>query len=104
MSDYDLMRLEISGLKCDDYFCSYYNPDIKFEEYSKYVNAECPRCGANLLTEEAHQDAINTMKKIERINKFFRPIMKFFNHKFKPRTKLKRVYNEAGEPKGWVKR
>lgn len=46
------MRVEISGLKCDNELCNYADPDIKVEDYHLYVNKACPNCGENLLTQE----------------------------------------------------
>lgn len=46
------MKVEISGLKCDNEFCDYSDPDIKVEDYHLYVNKACPCCGENLLTQE----------------------------------------------------
>jgi hypothetical protein len=42
---------EIGGLECDAEGCDYEDTEAKFEEYDKYLNQPCPKCGANLLTE-----------------------------------------------------
>jgi len=44
------LEVSIKGVKCD--VCDFKNMDAKFEVYDKWVNEPCPKCGANLLTEE----------------------------------------------------
>ena len=45
------IQYDITGLKCDATDCDYEDDDAKFEDYERYLNAPCPKCGANLLTE-----------------------------------------------------
>lgn len=42
----------VKGIKCDNVKCDYEDMEVKYEDYPKYVNLECPNCGDNLLTEE----------------------------------------------------
>lgn len=49
------MDFNISGLKCDNPNCDYVDPNIPFEEYEKYVNCPCPKCGQSLLTPQAYK-------------------------------------------------
>lgn len=44
------MELKIKGIKCDR--CDYKNENVRFEEYEKWLNKPCPKCRANLLTQE----------------------------------------------------
>lgn len=46
------IEYNVYGIKCDNKECDYSDMDIKFEDYPDWVNKPCPRCGANLLTEE----------------------------------------------------
>lgn len=48
------IEYSINGLKCDAAGCDYEDDDAKFEDYERYLNAPCPKCGANLLTEADH--------------------------------------------------
>lgn len=58
--------VEISGLKCDNPSCDYVDPTIHVEDYEKYVNAPCPKCGANLLTEQDYQ-IVQKMLKLQKL-------------------------------------
>ncbi len=40
------------GIRCDNPNCDYVNDSVKIEDYKDWVNKPCPKCGANLLTEE----------------------------------------------------
>lgn len=46
----EALELNIKGIKCDK--CDYMNEDVKFEDYESWLNKPCPKCGANLLTQE----------------------------------------------------
>lgn len=43
-------QVRVAGLKCDNKECDYQDDTIRYEEYKKYINAPCPKCGHNLLT------------------------------------------------------
>lgn len=40
------------GLKCDNPSCDFVDMSIEIEDYDNWLNAPCPKCGANLLTQE----------------------------------------------------
>lgn len=42
----------IKGLKCDASGCDYRDDTVEFGDYDRYLDASCPLCGANLLTEK----------------------------------------------------
>src|SRR5687768_1323296 len=48
----EAIKHEIKGIKCDAKGCDYVDESAKYEDYEKYLGAPCPKCGANLLTEE----------------------------------------------------
>ncbi len=43
------------GVKCDTKDCDFTVQFTEFEQYEGYVNKPCPKCGANLLTEEDYE-------------------------------------------------
>lgn len=47
-----IIALKIAGLKCDADGCDYSDDTIHIQDYKMYLNAPCPKCGANLLTEK----------------------------------------------------
>lgn len=61
-------QLKISGIQCDNETCDYRESDVKFEEYSEWVNKPCPKCGENLLTQENYDECLELMKRAEMIN------------------------------------
>ena len=50
---------EIKGIKCDAPDCGWSDMNAEFEP-EKWLNALCPKCGANLFTSEAY-DQMKTM-------------------------------------------
>lgn len=49
------------GLKCDARNCDYVNDTIQIDDYVQWIDAPCPQCGANLLT-QADYDQVQIMK------------------------------------------
>ena len=52
MSDNKILDFNINGLRCDAPDCDFIDMDITLDQYPNYLNAPCPKCGANLLTQE----------------------------------------------------
>ncbi len=46
----EAILLNIRGIKCDH--CDYKDETIPAGEYEQWLNKPCPKCGANLLTQE----------------------------------------------------
>lgn len=40
----------IQGIKCDNKDCDFKDMSVSYEDYPKWINKPCPKCGANLLT------------------------------------------------------
>jgi uncharacterized HAD superfamily protein len=52
------IKIASGGLQCDSPTCDWTDPTVKVEDYKKWLNAPCPKCGENVLTEE---DLTNTL-------------------------------------------
>ena len=65
------IEASIKGLKCDAFDCDYSDMEIDVEEYSKYVDAPCPDCGANLLTKADYELVKSIMEITDVINDAF---------------------------------
>lgn len=46
----DNLRIQIRGIKCDNPNCDFSDMTVKYEDYDKWLNKPCPKCGHNLLT------------------------------------------------------
>lgn len=57
-----LMELNIYGLKCDNPSCDYNDETIKFEDYPKYIEHPCPKCGQSLLTQADFDTTMQIVK------------------------------------------
>jgi hypothetical protein len=58
--------LEIHGLKCDTPTCDWRDDTIAFEDYEKYINHPCPKCGASVLTSEDYHLALTLLETFEK--------------------------------------
>lgn len=47
------------GLVCDSELCDFEDASIDYADYPKWINKPCPKCSANLLTEEDCNNAVN---------------------------------------------
>lgn len=68
----------IKGLRCDAPSCGYHQQEPisdKYEEWQKWLNKPCPKCGANLLT-QADLDAVkNIFAVADKVNSVLGPIL-----------------------------
>lgn len=62
-------RIEVTcgGLKCDNPSCDWEDNTVQVEDYPNWLNAPCPKCGENVLTEE---DLNNTLIMRSMVNLF----------------------------------
>lgn len=61
------VELSCYGIKCDNPKCDYKDMSVRFEDYPKYVNKPCPKCGQNLLTKHDY----NVAKMVMSLAKLF---------------------------------
>ena len=67
----NVIEMNIKGLKCDNPECDYIDMDIKVEEYEKYLNAKCPKCGEILLTEADYRNTKFLLGMVDIANEVF---------------------------------
>jgi len=53
----DIVKVAQWGLICDNPECDWRDDTIKFKDYKGWVNAQCPKCGQNVLTEHDLKNA-----------------------------------------------
>jgi hypothetical protein len=46
------IEMKSTGLLCDNPVCDWKDESIGLENFREWLNAPCPKCGSNLLTEE----------------------------------------------------
>lgn len=51
-------ELKVQGLQCDNTLCDYVDMSILREDYEKYIDSPCPKCGENLLTLEDYNNVL----------------------------------------------
>lgn len=66
------LKIDISGIKCDNKNCDYRNEDVKCEDYESWIDKPCPKCGRILLTIEDYK----AVKKMMRFGNIFAPLLK----------------------------
>lgn len=67
----DAIEMNIRGLKCDNPNCDYKDMTIKAEEYKKYVNSKCHKCGEILLTKADYRNTKFLLGMVNLANKIF---------------------------------
>ena len=55
-----------SGLQCDS--CDWKDATITFANYKEWLNRPCPKCGANVLTEQDYKNAEAVRLSIDLVN------------------------------------
>lgn len=46
------LKINVGGIKCDNKACDFNDMAVPFEDYGKWLNKPCPKCGSNLLTQQ----------------------------------------------------
>lgn len=67
----DALELNIHGIKCDNHNCDYNDMTVRVENYDKWLNKPCPKCGENLLTDKDYESIKILMSLTENINNIF---------------------------------
>lgn len=62
------ISITAKGIKCD--YCDYKNLEVLREDYEKWLNEPCPKCGENLLTEEDFEALQKIEEEVESLNKW----------------------------------
>lgn len=70
----DAAELNIKGIKCDNPECDFKDDDAKFEDYNKWLNKSCPKCGANLLTQEDFDNTMMLLSMVHCLNEILPPL------------------------------
>lgn len=45
------LSIKIQGINCDAPTCDFRDGTVRYEDFEKWLNKPCPKCGANLLTD-----------------------------------------------------
>lgn len=56
------------GLQCDNPSCDWTDETVKVENYKQWLNAPCPKCGENVLTQEDFDTVLKVMEMVDLIN------------------------------------
>ena len=71
-------NFKVKGLKCDNPDCDFRDDTINAEDYEKWLNVPCPKCGSNLFTQKDYNALIGMMKIVKFVNIIMFPIMFIF--------------------------
>ena len=59
---------EEGGLQCDNPKCDWKDTTIKDSDLEQHLNALCPKCGENILTEEDYNSFLKLQEIIDFVN------------------------------------
>lgn len=71
-------EVNVGPIKCDAEGCDY-TEQVAPEDYTKYINKPCPKCGANLLTYDDYMRFKASMDAIDLVNSMTEEQLKEFN-------------------------
>ncbi|EKS4344819.1 hypothetical protein QB607_002815 [Clostridium botulinum] len=66
----DAIEINISGIKCDNPECDFRDDNALLEDYDKWLNKPCPKCGANLLTQADYDNTKAIVEIAKTMNEF----------------------------------
>ena len=101
MADQEVIRSNISGIKCDNPECSYRDDEVKYEDYIHWLNKPCPECGSNLLTEADYNIVLKMVKAVNFINRLVTMVTPpFMRKKAKPLEEMDKLTRVTVELNG----
>lgn len=56
------------GLQCDSPSCDWTDETVEVKDYKQWLNAPCPKCGENVLTQEDLDSVLKVMEMVDLIN------------------------------------
>ena len=65
------LEINIGGIKCDNPNCDFVDMSVKIEDYDKWLNKPCPKCGENLLTNDDYRNIQFLLGMEELANKIY---------------------------------
>ena len=65
------LEINIGGIKCDNPNCDFMDMSVKVEDYDKWLNKPCPKCGENLLTDDDYRNIQFLLGMEELANKIY---------------------------------
>lgn len=68
MSNKQNIEVITTGLKCDNSTCDWKDTTIPDKETIFWIDAPCPKCGENLLTQQDYDDHVKVLKMVELVN------------------------------------
>lgn len=101
MADMEVIRSNISGIKCDNPECKYRDDEVKYEDYIHWLNKPCPECGSNLLTEADYNVVLKMVKAVNFINRLVTMVTPpFMRKKAKPLEEMDKLTRVTVELNG----
>lgn len=95
------------GLKCDSPTCDWTDPTVKVEDYKEWLNAPCPKCGDNVLTQEDFDNVMKVIEMVDLINTLSEEALNKFMESKKSitdaETSKKEFYEKHNIPEGTEK-
>ena len=92
MAKVEVIKSNISGIKCDNPECSYRDNEVKYEDYINWVNKPCPECGSNLLTESDYHVVLKMVKAVNFINRLVTMVTpSFLRKRVKPLEEMDKL-------------
>jgi ssDNA-binding Zn-finger/Zn-ribbon topoisomerase 1 len=93
-----IYQSEIGELVCDNPECDF-RCEIESKDYHEFINAECPKCGENLLTLKDYNLYLKMIKIVNRINRWFSWITIFIKEPSERERHKVHVHNGSADVK-----
>lgn len=65
------VEVGVSGIKCDAEECDFEDNTVTLDNYPEWINRECPKCGANLLTQADYDTVLEMLGLVDVLNVSF---------------------------------
>lgn len=62
------VEIKTTGLKCDNPSCDWKDETVAIDDYEKWLDKPCPKCGQNVLTQQDLDNAKGILAMMEMVN------------------------------------
>ena len=64
----EILKYTGGGIKCDNSKCDFVDQSVRIQDYDKWLNKPCPKCGSNLLTQADYDNVQMLLKLVHIVN------------------------------------
>ncbi len=92
----EILKYTGGGIKCDNSKCDFVDQSVRIQDYDKWLNKPCPKCGSNLLTQADYDNVQMLLSLVNIINENY-PVTEETQNNFGKYTTISFNFDGSGK-------